>query len=116
METLIASMMLMVVFIADDLNRTDLMTQQVNLELPEKVYCVGQAAQHYADVIGYRLLQGFDETLESDLIACRPITAHYPSDTCLPVEEAILGLVDEPCQLVVDHYYKIFAFRRVSEK
>ena len=116
METLIASMVLMLEFITYDLSRTDPMTHQVNLELPEKAYCVGQAAQHYADTIGYQLLQGFDETLESDLIACRPIQAHYPSNTCLPVEEAILGLVDGPCQLVVDHHYKIFAFRRVSEQ
>ena len=108
--------MLMIEFIADDLDRADPMTHQVNLELPEKVYCVGQAAQHYADAIGYHLLQGFVETEESDFIACRPITAHYPSETCLPVEKAILGLVDGPCQLVVDHHYKIFAFRRVSEQ
>ena len=109
-------MRLWVEFVAEELTDDDPLAVHVPLELPEKVYSIGQAAQHYADAIGYCLAQGFAETKESDRIASLPITRRYPADIYLPVGEAILGLVEGPCQLVVNRHYKIFAFKRFAPR
>jgi hypothetical protein len=88
----------------------DPMRRQIRTALPETITTIGPAAQYYADVIGYRLLTGYPAPEECERIARRTINILADKNRILPVEEAILALLDRNCKLVIDHEHKLFAF------
>ena len=78
--------------------------------LPEEIQTVGEAAQYYADVIGYRLVTQYPAPAESGLIATETINPLARAAGIKPVEEAILALLRADCLLVIDHDHKLFSF------
>jgi len=78
--------------------------------LPEEIQTVGEAAQYYADVIGYRLVTKYPAPAESGLIATETINPLARAAGIKPVEEAILALLRADCLLVIDHDHKLFSF------
>lgn len=90
----------------------DPMRIQIRTTLPERIKTVGPAAQYYADVIGYRLATGYPALAESGRIAQRSLSPLVDQDKVLPVEEAILALLDLDCRLVIDHAHKLYTFEK----
>lgn len=92
----------------------DKMRIQIRTGLPQHLHTVGDAAQYYADVIGYRLVTQYPAPDASARIAREPVSllAHiHPSESKIkPVEDAILSLLDERYVLVIDHDHKLFSF------
>lgn len=93
-------------------NAADPMRIQIRTTLPERITTIGPAAQYYADVIGYRLVTGYPAPQECAKIAKRTINTLADKNRILPVEEAILALLDSNCKLVIDHEHKLFAFEQ----
>jgi hypothetical protein len=91
----------------------DPMRIKIRTTLPERITTVGPAAQYYADVIGYRLTTADPAPAESGRIAQRSISPLVDRDKVLPVEEAILALLDPDCRLVIDHAHKLYTFERM---
>lgn len=94
----------------------DPMRIQIRTYLPEKLNTIGPAAQYYADVIGYRLVTGYPAPPECGWIARRTINPLADKNRILPVEEAILALLDRNCNLVIDHEHKLFAFEKRGDQ
>lgn len=93
----------------------DPMRTRIRTRLPENIQSVGGAAQYYADVIGYRLLTGYPGPSESIAIANRTINPLFNENKVLPVEEAILAILDMDALLVIDHNHKLFAFEKAPD-
>ena len=86
------------------------MMQKIHTFLPRSIRTVGEAAQYYADTIGYELVTGYPQTKKSDQIANYPIKSRHRKDSIKTVEDAITALLDPRYGLAVDHEYRIFAF------
>lgn len=100
----------MVIAFCGGANAADSMRIQIRTFLPERLTTVGPAAQYYADVIGYRLITGYPAPQACARIAGRTINPLADKNRILPVEEAILALLDKNCKLVIDQEHKLFAF------
>jgi hypothetical protein len=100
----------MVIAFCGAANAADSMRIQIMTSLPERLTTIGPAAQYYADVIGYRLVTGYPAPQECEKLARRTINPVVNKNRILPVEEAILALLDKNCKLVIDHEHKLFAF------
>jgi len=92
----------------------DPMRTRIRTRLPDNIQSVGAAAQYYADVIGYRLLTANPAPNDSHEIANRSINPLFNENKVLPVEEAILAVLDMDAQLVIDHKHKLFAFEKAG--
>jgi len=90
----------------------DAMRIQIRTVLPSEIATIGAAAQYYADVTGYRLTTAFPAPAESNQIAAEQISPLAFTDKVLAVEDAILALLREPYQLVIDHEHKLFSFEQ----
>lgn len=97
-------------------NAADPMRIQIRTSLPERLTTIGPAAQYYADVIGYQLVTGYPAPPACEWIARRTINPLSDKDRILPVEEAILALLDRDCSLVIDHEHKLFAFEKRGDQ
>ena len=89
----------------------DPMRIQVRTLLPEDIKTVGEAAQYYADAIGYKLITIYPAPEESRKISRAPISLLARKNTVMAVEDAIITLLDERYFLVIDHQHKLFSFK-----
>ncbi len=85
---------------------------QIRTALPESINTVGQAAQYFADAIGYNLVTAHPAPAESRSIANELLNPLSNTNNTQPVEEAILSLLREEYVLVVDHDHKLFSFEK----
>ena len=94
----------------------DPMRIQIRTVLPKEIKTVGDAAQYYADVIGYRLETLYPAPEESSLIAAEQISPLFFTNSVLAVDDAILALLREPYVLIIDHEHKLFSFGQGGEQ
>ena len=94
----------------------DPMRIKIRTTLPKEINTVGDAAQYYADVIEYRLTTAYPAPDESARIANEQISPLSLTNHVLPVEEAILALLDRTYLLVIDHEHKLFSFEKGENK
>ena len=87
----------------------------IRTDLPEKIKTIGQAAQYFADAIGYQLITRDPAPMESAAIASQLINPLTMTANVEPVEEAILGLLSPECHLIIDHEHKLFTFEKDGE-
>lgn len=88
----------------------DPMRIPIRTALPGKVTTVGQAAQYYADAIGYRLATEYPAPPESGRIAGELLNPLSAVNETRPVAEAIIALLRADYLLVIDHPHKLFSF------
>lgn len=88
---------------------------KVNTALPESVRTVGEAAQYYASVAGYTLVTDYPAPAESRQIADEEINTMSFTAQLLSIDDAILYLLREPYELVVDHEHGLFSFQIKEE-
>ncbi len=89
---------------------------RVRTELPKHISTVGGAAQYYADSIGYQLITNYPAPAESAGISAREINLFSRKNKVLPIEEAILNLIEKEINLVIDNRHKLFSFEKRSGK
>lgn len=94
----------------------DPMRIRIRTALPSKIETVGQAAQYFADAIGYRLVTRSPAPEESSAIAGENLNPLAMTNGVLPVEEAILSVLRRNCMLVIDKDHKLFSFERGGER
>lgn len=114
-----ATVFLLIVFILGFIGNAyafELTRIQIRTVLPKEINTVGEAAQYYADVIGYRLVTRFPAPEESGRIAAEPISPLYFTNNVLAVEDAILAILREPYALVIDHDHKLLSFAKGAAK
>lgn len=88
----------------------DPMRLGIRTNLPKQFNTIGQAAKYYADAIGYKLVTAYPAPEESAAIADERINPLARSGGVKPIEEAILSLLRQGCNLVIDHEHKLFSF------
>ena len=84
----------------------------IRATLPEDINRVGEAAQYYADAIGYRLTTAYCAPDESRKIAMEQISPLALTHSVLAVEDAILAVLDRSYLLIIDHEHKLFSFEK----
>ena len=94
----------------------DPMRIQIRTVLPKEIKTVGDAAQYYADVIGYRLETLYPAPEESSRIAAEQVSPLFFTNDILAVDDAILALLREPYVLIIDHEHKLFSFGQGGEQ
>jgi type IV pili sensor histidine kinase/response regulator len=109
-------MLLILLGILGPAHALDPMRIKIRTTVPEEINTVGVAAQYYADVIGYRLATAYPAPDESERIASEQISPLSLTNSVLPVEDAILALLDESYLLVIDHEHKLFSFEKGGNK
>ncbi len=85
---------------------------RVRTELPPDLVTVGQAAQYYADSVGYKLTTQYPAPPESGKIANEIINPYSRKNTVLAIEESILELLALEYLLVIDDEHKLFSFEK----
>ena len=85
---------------------------KVRTELPVELKTVGEAAQYYADSVGYKLITEYPAPPESANIAHETIDPNVRIINVLPIEESILELLAQDYLLVIDNKNKLFSFQR----
>ncbi len=110
----IAVLLLLSLMLTGKAFAVDQMRIPIRTVLPQYIHTVGDAAQYYADVIGYRLVTQYPAPDESARIAGEPVSllarTHPSESTIKAVEDAILALMDKSDVLVIDHDHKLFSF------
>lgn len=83
---------------------------QINTSLPEGVKTIGAAAQHYADVVGYKLKTTYPAPKEASTISFQELNTLTLVTGIKTIDEAILTLLSEGQILIVDHENKLISF------
>lgn len=105
-----------VVFTAGNTLALEPMRIRVRTELPKHISTVGGAAQYYAHSIGYQLKTDYPAPAESAGIALQDINPFSRKNKVLPIEEAILSLLGQNFNLVLDNKHKLFSFEERGAK
>lgn len=110
----IIAFMCLILFPFSQVEAMDPMRIPVRMRLPDHIRTIGEAAQYYADITKYRLVTSYPAPSESAGIAIQPINPLAPTDTgkVFPIEEGILMLLDDDCNLVIDQEHKLFSFEK----
>ena len=87
----------------------------VRSTLPPEIKTIGEAAEYYAQIIGYTLKITPPAPIESARISDEPISILVKKGMIIPIDEAILGLLKEEYSLVIDKEHKLFSFKEVIQ-
>lgn len=93
----------------------DPMRINIRTALSEDIETIGEAAQFYADSIFYQLVTISPAPKESREIALENLNPLSRTKDVKPVEEAILYLLRQNCNLIIDHKHKLFSFEYNKE-
>jgi len=88
---------------------------QVRTVYPTTIKTVGEAAQYLIEPAGYTLLLDPAVSKDAQEIAERPVGARAGGTAAIPLEEALLLLIGDESNLVVDHPHRLITFEKIKE-
>ena len=101
---------ILILYLNINAHALDPLRVQINTSLPEGIKTIGAAAQHYADVAGYKIKISYPAPKEASQIAFQEFNTLTLVAGIKPIDEAILGLLNDGQVLIIDHENKLISF------